>query len=54
MSEDLPERLKLMLELRREMKRPEKRMGYMRIKKFLGELHGYESEGKDKDRPKRD
>jgi hypothetical protein len=48
--EELPEKLRLMIELRKEMKRPEKRIGYMRIKKVIGELRGYESEDQDKDR----
>ncbi|MDJ0270774.1 MAG: hypothetical protein NXY59_09610 [Aigarchaeota archaeon] len=47
MSEELPEMLKIMLELRKEMKRPEKRIGYMRLKRFVGEMHGYEDKTKN-------
>ncbi len=43
--EELPEELRRGLELFREMRRPRKRIGYMRVKGVIGELHGREDKG---------
>jgi len=44
--EELPPELKAMFEAYREARRPRIKIGYMRIKRVVGEIYGRQSEDK--------